>query len=81
MTTISAIDPGVTGALAFYLPDFPDRVSVLDMPLVDGGINAHALRDMIETYVELFARQQWPGWICIGDELRKFQPPPAEAAE
>ena len=24
-------------------------------------------------YVELFARQQWPGWICAGDELEKFQ--------
>ena len=50
MTTILAINPGVTGALAFYLTDFPDRVSVLDMPLVDGEVNAHALRDMIETY-------------------------------
>ncbi len=29
-------------------------------------------------YVELFARQQWPGWICIGDEVGKFQ---QEAAE
>jgi N6-adenosine-specific RNA methylase IME4 len=25
-------------------------------------------------YVELFARQQWPGWIAIGDEVGKFQP-------
>jgi len=24
-------------------------------------------------YVELFARQQWPGWICVGDEIGKFQ--------
>jgi N6-adenosine-specific RNA methylase IME4 len=24
-------------------------------------------------YVELFARQQWPGWISIGDEVGKFQ--------
>jgi N6-adenosine-specific RNA methylase IME4 len=23
-------------------------------------------------YVELFARQQWPKWICVGDESRKF---------
>jgi N6-adenosine-specific RNA methylase IME4 len=29
-------------------------------------------------YVELFARQQWPGWICIGDEVGKFQPQAAE---
>jgi N6-adenosine-specific RNA methylase IME4 len=24
-------------------------------------------------YVELFARQQWPGWVCVGDEVGKFQ--------
>ena len=24
-------------------------------------------------YLELFARQQWPGWICVGDEVGKFQ--------
>jgi N6-adenosine-specific RNA methylase IME4 len=24
-------------------------------------------------YLELFARQQWPGWTCIGDEAEKFQ--------
>jgi N6-adenosine-specific RNA methylase IME4 len=23
-------------------------------------------------YLELYARQQWPGWICIGDEAEKF---------
>jgi N6-adenosine-specific RNA methylase IME4 len=23
-------------------------------------------------YVELFARQQWPGWICVGHENEKF---------
>ena len=50
MTTILAIDPGVTGALASYLTDFPDRVSVLDMPLVDGEVNPHELRDIINTY-------------------------------
>jgi N6-adenosine-specific RNA methylase IME4 len=25
-------------------------------------------------YVEIFARQQWPGWICLGDEANRFQP-------
>jgi len=24
-------------------------------------------------YVELFARQQWPGWISVGNEINKFQ--------
>jgi N6-adenosine-specific RNA methylase IME4 len=23
-------------------------------------------------YVELYARQQWPGWICVWDEAEKF---------
>ena len=47
MTCILAIDPGVTGALAFYLTDFPDRVSVLDMPLVNGEVNAAELSKLI----------------------------------
>ncbi len=34
-------------------------------------MRAEALSD--GPYVELFARQQWPNWICIGDELQKFQ--------
>jgi N6-adenosine-specific RNA methylase IME4 len=29
-------------------------------------------------YVELFARQQWPGWTCVGDEIGKFQPEAAQ---
>jgi N6-adenosine-specific RNA methylase IME4 len=24
-------------------------------------------------YVELYARQQWPGWICAGDEVGRFR--------
>jgi N6-adenosine-specific RNA methylase IME4 len=24
-------------------------------------------------YVELYARQRWPGWICTGDEVGKFR--------
>jgi N6-adenosine-specific RNA methylase IME4 len=24
-------------------------------------------------YLELFARQQWPGWTCVGDEAAKYQ--------
>lgn len=25
-------------------------------------------------YLELFARQQWPGWVAVGDELQRFTP-------
>jgi N6-adenosine-specific RNA methylase IME4 len=31
-------------------------------------------------YLELFARQQWPGWTCVGNEVGKFQPEAAGAA-
>jgi N6-adenosine-specific RNA methylase IME4 len=24
-------------------------------------------------FLEIFARQQWPGWTCVGDELGKFE--------
>jgi hypothetical protein len=47
---ILSIDPGVTGAIAIYFSDHPDRVAVFDMPLVDGEVNPHALRDLINTY-------------------------------
>lgn len=25
-------------------------------------------------FLELFARQQWPGWVSVGNEVEKFQP-------
>jgi N6-adenosine-specific RNA methylase IME4 len=25
-------------------------------------------------YLELYARQQWPGWTCVGDESERFAP-------
>lgn len=55
MTVILAIDPGVTGALAFYLTEYPDRVSALDMPLLDGEVNAAELRDIINSYQPAYA--------------------------
>jgi N6-adenosine-specific RNA methylase IME4 len=27
-------------------------------------------------YLELFSRQQWPGWTCVGDEIGKFREAP-----
>jgi len=47
---ILAIDPGLTGALAFYLLEAPDRIATYDMPVVDGEINAAELRDMIAKF-------------------------------
>ena len=50
MMTVVATDPGVTGAVSFYLPEVPDRVSVLDMPLVNGEVNAAELSKIIRDY-------------------------------
>jgi hypothetical protein len=38
-----AIDPGITGALAFYNTDTKD-LDVLDMPILDGDVNPHEIR-------------------------------------
>ena len=46
MTTepcIVAVDPGLTGAVAFYFPSLPDRVTVEDLPVIAGRFDVHAL--------------------------------------
>jgi hypothetical protein len=48
--TILAIDPGVTGAMAFYRPEMPDRIAVDDMPVVDGQVDPHELRRRIALF-------------------------------
>lgn len=50
MINIVAIDPGLTGAVAFLFPESSDRVSVYDMPAVDGEVNAAALADLIKQH-------------------------------
>ena len=50
MTRILAIDPGVTGALAFYDTELPDRVGIYDMPIIDGDVNPHRLDEIIATF-------------------------------
>ncbi|GJE44842.1 hypothetical protein [Methylobacterium soli] len=42
-TCILAIDPGLTGAVAFYFPSEPGRVVVEDMPVVDGEVEPASL--------------------------------------
>ena len=37
---ILGIDPGISGALAFYFTAAPDRVSVEDIPVADGMVDA-----------------------------------------
>ena len=50
MTIILAIDPGVTGALAFYDTELPDRVGIYDIPIIDGDVNPHRLDEIIATF-------------------------------
>ncbi len=40
---IMAIDPGLTGAVAYYFPSTAERVAVDDMPVVNGEVDPHAL--------------------------------------
>lgn len=48
--TILAIDPGLTGAMAFYRPDQSDQIAVYDMPVVDGQVEPHLLRNTIKQF-------------------------------
>lgn len=50
MTRILGLDPGVSGAIAFFFCDAPDRVAVEDVPVVAGEISAHLLADRIKTF-------------------------------
>jgi len=47
---ILAIDPGITGALAFYDNEQLKAVAVHDMPVLDGDVDPHALKEIINTY-------------------------------
>lgn len=38
MICVLGIDPGLSGALAFYFSEAPTRVTALDMPVVDGNV-------------------------------------------
>lgn len=50
MTCIMGLDPGASGAVAFYYPDRPQLISAYDVPLVDKRINPAALYDLIRNY-------------------------------
>jgi hypothetical protein len=47
MTTVEpcilGIDPGASGAISFYFPNYPDRISVEDTPVVAGEVDGAAL--------------------------------------
>jgi hypothetical protein len=47
---IMGIDPGLSGAVAFYFPSAPERVAVEDTPLAGGEVSAPVLAEMIVNY-------------------------------
>lgn len=50
MTCILGIDPGISGAIAFFYTEAPTRVIVEDVPVVAGEINARLLADRIKNF-------------------------------
>lgn len=50
MTIIMGVDPGVSGAVAFYFPMVPSRIAVDDVPVAGGEINIPELARMIRIH-------------------------------
>jgi hypothetical protein len=49
-TCIMGVDPGASGAVAFYYPKYPQRVAVYDVPIVGKEINCSALMQLVQTH-------------------------------
>lgn len=47
---VMGCDPGISGAIAFYFPDYPDSIACYDMPSVGKEINAAAIVSLINQY-------------------------------
>jgi crossover junction endodeoxyribonuclease RuvC len=52
---ILGIDPGLTGAFAFFFPSAPDRVATEDMPVVAGEVDCATLAARIIQMAPAFA--------------------------
>lgn len=50
MTIVMGIDPGISGAVAFYFPMVPERISVDDVPVAGGEINTSELARLIKIH-------------------------------
>ena len=50
MTIVMGIDPGISGAVAFYFPMVPGRIAVDDVPVVGGEINVNELARLIRVH-------------------------------
>jgi len=61
----------------------PKRISASVRELIIAPVREHSRKPnevymrieefCMGPYLELFARQCWPGWTCVGDESQKFQ--------
>jgi len=47
MSCIVAVDPGISGAIAFLFPEAPERVIAEDMPVAAGDVDATTLANRI----------------------------------
>ena len=47
---IMGVDPGVSGAVAFYFPAHPKRIAVYDMPSIGKEVNCPMLTEIIHQY-------------------------------
>lgn len=52
---ICGIDPGLSGAIAFFFPIAPDHVATEDMPVVAGEVDAATLATRIIQMAPAFA--------------------------
>lgn len=47
---IMGVDPGLSGAVAFYNPKFPQLIAAYDLPVIGKEINAAELFDIIDSF-------------------------------
>jgi crossover junction endodeoxyribonuclease RuvC len=50
MTVVMGVDPGVSGAVAFFFPMVPSRIAVDDVPVAGGEINVNELARIIRIH-------------------------------
>ena len=76
-TCVVGIDPGITGAIAFYFRETPSRVAVQDLPLAGGEISAPLLADLIRSFAPSMALIErvsaMPGQGFLWQSLSCFQ--------
>ena len=58
---IMGIDPGLSGAVAFYWPAEPHMITVSDMPVVAGFVDCARLGDLVRQIAPSFAVIEYAG--------------------